>query len=131
MKNNKNELQNKQGGYIAIASVLVILAIVLIITLSVSLLAIDGAQISLNSTLKEDSSRLVESCAQEVLLKLNKEDALPVSVVLPEITCTVVENSHTGNNWNFTVDGTSGNYGNSITIDAVRDTNVTVTSWQE
>lgn len=120
-----------QEGYIAISSVLVILAIILLITLSVSLLAVDGAQISLQSTLREDSNRLVEGCVQEVLLRLNIDDALPTSVSLPEITCSVTENSHVGNDWNFTVSGSSGSYSNSVTVAATRDTTVTVTSWQE
>jgi hypothetical protein len=131
MNVTKRQQSSEQGGYIAIASVLVILAIVLVITLSVSLLAIDGVQISLNSTLNEDSGRLVDSCAQEALLRINKDDALPTSIVLPEITCSVTENSHVGNNWNFSVSGNTGQYGKSITVDAVRNTNVTVTSWQE
>lgn len=127
----KQYKKNNDGGYIAIASVLVILAIVLLITLSVSLLSIDGSQISLNSTLKEGSNRLVESCVQEALLKLNIDSVLPLTVTLPEITCSVTENSHVGNVWNFTVAGTAGNYNNSVIVEATRDTTITVTSWQE
>ncbi len=123
MKNNR--------GYIAITSVLVILAVVLIVGTSVSLLSINDIQSSLSSEKGEQTLALVEGCAEDALLRLNNNNAISASFTIPEGTCSVTGITNVGNNWTFTVSATILNYSKSVQISAVRSTTVQVTSWIE
>lgn len=123
MKNNK--------GYIAITSILIILAVVLIVGTSISLLSVNDIQSSLSSEKGEQALTLVEGCAEDALLRLNNNNAIPASFTIPEGTCNVTGISNVGNNWTFTVNATILNYSKSIQISATRTTTVQVTSWLE
>ncbi len=74
---------------------------------------------------------LAESCAEDVLMQIHKNDAVASPVVLPQGTCTVTVNSHMGNAWTFTVNETVSGYTKSIQVSATRSSNVSVSSWQE
>jgi len=123
-------MKNKNG-YIALSAVLVIMAVVLIIGTSVSLLSINDVQSALSSKKSEESLHLVEGCAEDALLRLNENNSIPLIIIIPEGSCSVTINSQTGNNWIFTIAGTVNNYKKSIQISAVRNSNVSVTSWIE
>jgi hypothetical protein len=118
-------------GYVALSSILVILAVMTIIGLSVSLLSISEIQQSLAEKKSQQSLNLAESCLSDTLLALNRDGSLPSSVVLPEGSCSVALNSQTGDDYNFTITTQSGSFQKMITIDATRETGVTITSWQE
>ena len=122
--------KNKKG-YIALSSVLVIMAVVLIIGSSVSLLSIDDIQSALSSKKSEESLHLIEGCVEDALLSLNENNTIPVSITIPEGPCSVTINSQIGNNWTFTVAGTINNYKKSVQVSAIRSSTVDVTSWIE
>ena len=71
-------MKNKKG-YIAISSVLVIMAVVLIIGSSVSLLSINDMQSALSNKKSEESLHLVEGCTEDALLSLNENNSIPFS----------------------------------------------------
>ena len=91
------------SGYIAISSVLVILAVTLTIFISVTLLSIDGAQVSLAEVQDAESVNIIDSCLEDALLYLNNNNSLPSSISLPEGSCNLTQGSHSGDNWVFTV----------------------------
>jgi hypothetical protein len=130
LKLGQNNMKNKNG-YIALSSVLVIMAVVLIIGSSVSFLSINEMQSALSSKKSEESLHLVEGCAEDALLRLNKNNSIPLTIIIPEGSCSVTIDSHIGNNWTFTVSSTIINYKKNIQISAVRDSTVTITSWIE
>jgi len=121
-------MKNREG-FIAFSSILLVSTIIGVITLSVSLNSISGAQQSLSLYGRDDSLYLVESCVQDALLTLNTTNALTASVVLPAGSCTVTLNSHTGNNWSFTTTGTLNGYSRSIYVEASRTTTILITKW--
>lgn len=121
----------RERGYVALASVLVIAAVVVTIGISVSLLSISEGQMSLAEKKNEESIDFVEGCVEDALLRLNEDDAIPSQIVLPQGACDVTIDSHIGDNWTFTVSGSQDNHYKSIQVSATRDTVVTVTSWQE
>jgi hypothetical protein len=120
-----------QGGYVAIATVLVVGFVMLSVGIGVTMNSINEIQSSFAETQKEESIGFVESCVQEALLDLNKTDAIPASIVLPDGTCAVTINSHVGNSWDFSVTGTYLGYKKNMRVTAIRASTVSVTSWIE
>jgi len=128
---SKKLLPKFQTGYVAFASVLVISAIILSIGITVTLTAVNELQSSLAAKKSEEALDFVEGCAEDALLRLNENGAIPVSITLPEGNCSVTIDTQVGNNWIFTVTGTLQGYVKDIQIEAIRDTNVQIVSWQE
>jgi hypothetical protein len=118
-------------GYIAISSVLVIAAVVLIIGTTVSLISISEGQISLSSYHNDTVLDGVEGCTEDALLYLNENNSLPATITTPQITCTVTVNSQAGSNWTITVTGTVSGHTKSIQVQLTRTTTIAITSWQE
>lgn len=118
-------------GYIALSSVLVIAAVVVVIGVSVSLLSVSEAQMSLASKKGHESLLLTDGCVEEVLLYLNRRGFLPSSVNTPEGSCSVQLNSQAGNQWTFTVGGMFEGYHKRIQVTATRDSVVYINSWKE
>lgn len=117
-------------GYIAISSILVIAAVVLVIGTTVALVSINEGQISLASFQNDSVLDAVEGCTEDTLLYLNENNSLPATVVTPQLTCNV-SGSQAGSNWTFTVAGTVSGYTKSIQIQAARTTTISITSWNE
>jgi len=120
-----------QKGYIAIATVLVIAAAVTLIGVTVSLSAINEAQVSFSNLKSDHSLDLAEGCAADALLYLNKNDLLPSAITLPAGSCSVTTESQSGNDWTFLVDAVFSNYSKKLRIQATRSNTVSITSWQE
>lgn len=120
-----------QKGYVAIASVLVIAAVMFILSVSVSLLTVNELQQSFSQNNSESTLHLIDGCVEDALLKLNTTNTIPTSLSFPEGLCTIVVNAHTGNDWTFTVTGTRNTYTKSIHVSATRTTTVDVTKWSQ
>jgi hypothetical protein len=118
-------------GYVALSSVLVIAAVVVVIGVTVSLLSISEAQMSLASKKGHESLLLTDGCVEEVLLYLNKRGILPSTVTTPHGNCGVTQNSQTGMQWTFTVNGSFEGYHKKIQVTATRDSVVYINSWKE
>jgi hypothetical protein len=127
---NKNNFYNNDG-YIAIVTVLVIGAVMLLVGMAVVLNSINTGQGSLGEIKKEASLGYTESCAEEALLRINNDNALPTVIILPEGNCTVTINSQTGSGWDFTVSGNWSGYSKSVRVTATRGSTVAVNSWKE
>lgn len=121
----------KQKGYIAIATVLVIAAAIGLIGVTVSLSAINEAQISFANIQSDQSLDLVEGCAADTLLYLSKNDLLPSTITLPSGSCTISVEAQSGNDWTFLVSATFSNHSKKVRIQANRGSTVTINSWQE
>ncbi len=126
-----------QNGFVALITLLVIVALVILIGVSTSLLSINDLQSAFAGKRSEEIVNILEACVEDVLLTLNETNTLPSSVtippsgILPQVVCSVIMNSHVGNNWDFTVSGAVDNYAKKVQIQAVRDTSVSITSWEE
>ena len=69
----KNYKLKTNNGFIALVTVLIIFAIVLLVGLSISLLSINEAQMGLRKSLSSQAYYLANLCAEDALMKL-KED---------------------------------------------------------
>ena len=124
-------IHNNQGGYTAIASVLVITAVLLVVTTTASLTSIATVQQSLSYKKADEALFLVESCVADVLLTLNKTASMPATITIPEGSCTVILNAQVGDSWDFTVTGNFIGYTRSIQVVAQRTSEVLIESWVE
>ena len=126
-------MKNKKQGFIAITSVLIISAVVLAITISVSLLSIGQGQAGLALTKGEDALSFVDGCADDALLKLRASATYAGgNITRPEGTC-VVSNPQppSGNTYSFTVSTTNTFYKRTVSIAANRGSAITITTWKE
>jgi hypothetical protein len=71
--NTKNYKLKTNNGFIALVTVLIIFAIVLLVGLSISLLSINEAQMGLRKSQSSQAYFLANLCAEDALMKL-KED---------------------------------------------------------
>lgn len=122
-----------QKGYIAIITVLIVMAVVVSSATTVAFLAIGEGQSGFSLFKGEDTLTFVEGCMEDYLLKIRAQGASFVAgnITRPEGTCTIVVNS--GNpNWDITVSTNTTTYKRSIRVVFTRNpTGITLTSWKE
>ncbi|OGM78902.1 hypothetical protein A2382_03340 [Candidatus Woesebacteria bacterium RIFOXYB1_FULL_38_16] len=120
-----------QQGYIAIASVLVISAVVLTIGTTVSLLSVNDIQSALAGKKGEESLDWVEGCVEDALIRLNETNSIPATLSVLGETCSVTINSHSGHNWTFTVEKEVNGYLKKVQVSAIWGLTVEIVSWNE
>jgi len=120
-----------EGGYIALASVLVIASVVIIIGVTTSLASISEGQMSLAEVKKEATIDIGEACVEEALYRLKRTGTIQNTFPLLEATCSVTIVSQVGDNWVFTISQTEDNYTKKFQVDATRGTTFTLNSWEE
>lgn len=120
-----------QKGYLAISSILIISAVVLAITVSVSYLAIGEGQASLGQSKGEDTLSFVEGCLEDGILKLRADGSYSGgSITRPEGTCTITISS-VGTTYTVTATTTDTSYVRTVQSIINRDYSITMTSWNE
>lgn len=120
-----------QAGYVALATVLIIMSVLLTITTSLTLLTIDDSQSSTATLQQQEVLALAEGCIYDALLELNEDNTISTSIAVPEGSCTITIDSQSGSNWTFTVTASLDDITQQIQVSAERTNTVTVTSWQQ
>lgn len=121
----------KNKGYVAISTVLIVGVVVMAIGVTVILNGINEVQSAFAESRKEAALAVVNACVQDGLIRLNKNNAIPGTIVLPEGSCTVTINSQVGSSWDVTFTGTVNGYTKSLRVTATKTTTVTINSWLE
>lgn len=119
-------------GFAAITTILILSAVVLAISTTVTLLSIDEVQSSLSLFKGEDNLDLVEGCTEDYLLKIRADAGFAATnITRPEGECQITITS--GNpNWDITVEAIGTNYQRKIRVVFVRNsTGINLTSWKE
>lgn len=136
-------LTTESKGFIAITSVLVISAVVMAISITVSLLGIGEGQTSLALTKGEDNLTQVEGCIEDALLKARSSSTFgdpvgtPVSIARPspEPSCSVTVVSKTGSGtvtWDMNVTVSTTAYKRTVNVDFTRSsTGLSLITWKE
>lgn len=123
-------------GFVAMSTVLILGAVVVVIAATVTLLSIGEAQSSLSLYKGEDNLNLVEGCVEDIMLKIRSDSTYSGnSISRPEGTCTITYNPG-GNgpvNWDITLSTPSTSaYQRQIEVIFTRNpTGITLTSWRE
>lgn len=130
MKKQKTMLVGRQG-FVAIVTVLMISALVLLISFSVSRIAISQLQSGLSQTNGEEGWSLTDGCVEDALIKIWANPNYGGGTISrPEGTCRVVL-SKTGNVYTLTVNTTATSFDRTVLVTATRTGVVTVTKWVE
>lgn len=122
---------NMKKGFVAISSVLIILAITLVVGVTVALTSITEVQRAFSARRGEQVLDRVEACIEDALYQINTRNDVPTTITLPEGTCSVTIDSHSGANWTFTVSGTASGYTKSIQVMTTRSNTITPVSWKD
>lgn len=121
---------NKKG-FIALSSILIISAVVLIISVSVSMLSIGEGQSGLALYKGEDNLNFVEGCMEDALLKARANvNYSGGNITRPEGACVVVV-SKVGSTWTMTTTSSTTFYKRTIQTVFTRANSITITSWKE
>ena len=124
-------LDISSSGYIAITSILVIAAIVLIIGTTTALVSISEAQISLSGIKNDQTLDLVEACTEEALLYINENNSLPTTLTLPQGTCTMTVTQPITATWIVTITASHDTYTKTVRITLTRSSTIAITRWEE
>ncbi|HZE87876.1 MAG TPA: hypothetical protein VE090_06790 [Methylomirabilota bacterium] len=120
-----------QKGYIALITVLIVSAAVLITITTVALLSIGEGQSSFALYKGEDGLNFVEGCMEDALLKArNSSSYAGGTITRPEGTCSITV-STIGSTWTITATTTSTLYKRTVQVVATRGTSFTLVSWRE
>ena len=119
-------------GYIAFTTLLIISAIVLLVGVTLTLLAVFQVQQSLSQELGSATFGLAEGCVEDALLASFSNDAYAGGTYnYPEGDCTVAV-AKAGDNWVFTVDATTAAlYQKHLRVSILRGGNIQILSWKQ
>lgn len=123
-----------QKGYIALITVLIVMAVVLTATSTLALLAIGEAQSGFALFQGENTLQFVEGCTEDALLKIRANSSLSGTFLItrPEGTCSVTIASVVGARWVVTITTQDTKYVRSIQIVFDRNpTGISLVSWKE
>ena len=128
----------KQEGFIALTTVLLLLAVTVGISISVTYSSIGEAQSGLTLFKGEDNLHFIEGWAEDALLKARSNATFgeplntPVTITRPEGTCSVTVTSKVGVVWTMNVTTLATIYKRTVQIIFNRNTTgITLTSWKE
>lgn len=120
-----------QPGFVAISTVLVVSAVVLVVGTSVTLLAIGEAQASLAVSKSEANLQLTEGCMEDALLLARARQSYTGSTInRPEGSCTVSV-AKNGSQWTLTAVPNTLAYKRTIQVVVNNTSSLSVISWQE
>lgn len=121
----------KEKGFIAMTSVLIIAAVVLVIGVSVTMLSIGEGQSGLTLFKGEETLTLVEGCMEDALLKIRQDiNYSGGSISRPEGTCLITL-SKTGNTWTINSTTVLSQYKRTIQAIVNRGGSISISSWKE
>ena len=122
----------KHKGFAALSAVLIIAAVVMAVTTTVTLLAIGEGQAALTVELGGGDGYLVDGCAEDVLQEIHDDAAYnQTTISLPEGTCGGSYSLPGPVNWDLTVSETGTAFGRKVRVVFTRGQTITLSSWQE
>lgn len=122
-------------GFVALSTILVLSAVMLVVVGTITYLAIGEAQTSLALSLGSNSLDLVEGCTEDLLQKVHDDGTYAgAAISRPEGTCAITYNPGTTRptNWDVTVSSDATEYQRKIQVIFTRSSSaITLSSWQE
>lgn len=129
--------QARRKGFVALASVIILSAILLVIAVVGGLRGFYARSDMLDAESKERSSALADGCADTVLARLANDPTYPTSATLPETiaidgaSCQIIGVQNPGGNPRiFQIQGVYGNAYTDIMM-TVDSATLSIPSWQE
>lgn len=125
----------KKNGYIAFTSILIVSAVALLISVSMSILGIDEAKSSLTYKKGQETLKIAEGCLEEALIRI-RDDVFYTSgsLNLPDGSCTINVSANGSEKTIDIVAVISGNPGyekHLLVLTEFSAGDVVIKSWQE
>lgn len=133
IENLKLEIGNCRRGYIALSSIIIIMAVVLSISVTVTYLAIGEAQSSLALTQGEGTLDFVEGCLEDALIKVRANGNYSGGTITrPEGTCSITVSGPPSSTWTITATTADTSYVRKVqAVTTVNGYGITLSSWKE
>jgi hypothetical protein len=127
-----SNIMHKTKGYIALTTVLLVSAVTLVVTVTVTFVSLNEGQSSLASSKGEERLSFVDGCTEDAILKIrNNASYAGGTTTTPDGNCTIVV-SKVGTVYTVTASPADMTYVKKIQAVVTRGaTTVTITSWQE
>jgi len=120
-----------KNGFIAISSILIIAAVVLTISITVSLLSIGEGQSALSLMKGEATLNLIEGCMEDAMLQISINPNYSGGLInRPEGACNIAV-SNIGSDYTVTSTNTSTDYKRTIQSVVNRSSALMISSWKE
>ncbi len=123
-------MKNNQG-LAAIISVIIIGSLMVLIGGVMVLSAISKGQISLAESQAKKAQTLLDACAEESLIQINENNALPPNIITTFGSCNVTINSQIGSSWNLTIGTTGITSSLGLNIILNRGSTLSVSTWTD
>lgn len=131
----KKSLDIVEEGYIALTTVLVLMAVLLSTIVSITYTSVGEAQSGLALFKGEENLGFGEGCVEDVMLKIRSDSSYSgTSFTRPEGTCSIIYNPGGAGptSWDITVTSQSTQYQRKVRVIFTRNpTGITLTSWKE
>ncbi|MFH0818794.1 MAG: pilus assembly PilX N-terminal domain-containing protein [Patescibacteria group bacterium] len=127
-----------QKGYVALISVLMILAVCVIIGITVSLNAVNEMQMGLSGVESQQAFITADACTEEGLIRLKRKQTPPTSMTFSQGSCTIQAVADDGGECNLEGDacflqvtGNVGDYYSLIEVELNTGDDLSVSSWEQ
>ena len=127
------EMRASFRGFVAIYTVLIVLAVVTAVAITVGFLAIGESQGSFALTKGEQALFFVEGCTEDLLVKVRDSPAFSgTTITRPEGTCSISYALSGPISWDATVTTTAADYKRRVRVIFTRNSSsITLISWRE
>lgn len=116
-------------GMAAIITVIILGSLMVLIGTVMTLTSISEGQATITETKVKDNQSLLDACAEESLIRINKNNTLPSTIFTTIGSCFMTLNSQVGTSWNFRLN-TSGEMSPlGINIVLNRGSTIAISSW--
>ncbi len=127
----KQHVRHTSDGYVVIAILLILAAVILSIVITVAQLGVGEGQASLALSKGEEALNRTESCMEDALLKIRADAGYAGGTVIhPEGTCSITVTT-VGPVYTVTASTTGTSYTRTIQAVVNRSASMTITSWRE
>ncbi len=124
-------VKDSEGGYIALAVVLILTAVILSIMITVAQLGVGEGQASLALSKGEEALQFTEGCMEDALLKIYLNASYSGGIIThPEGTCSITV-SQVGSTYTVTATSTATFYNRTVQAVVTRSNSLNITSWKE
>lgn len=127
----KSKIKNKQAGYVALITVIIIMAVSIIIGVTVSLNSVNEMQMSYQGTESQQAFIYADACCEEALLRLKRNETPPNTLNFTNGSCTIQVDNLGGNSRLIKATGVSNNIYRLIEVDLIVGPSFDINSWQE
>ena len=118
-------------GMAAIITVIVLGALVMVIGTVMVLTSISESQATVTETKVKNNQTLLDACAEESLIRINKNNTLPPTIITTLGSCTAVVNSQIGASWNFSLSTTGEMSPLGLNLVLNRGSTISISGWQD